>query len=363
METPISILTTFFIVFLIVPGVFFKRFYFSGEFTQQFGVGLFADRLISSIFWGVIVQLISSLIFSRFFGFDLLNIKNDLTESYSNLANNKLPDLEKLNPWMFLAYLILSIVVAVGLGKFLHAFVRLLKFDIYFKTLRFANHWNYYFRGEFNPTVNVENDEKEKWSSTYVDIVMDGGDQKPKMLQGFLYDYTISTKTGDLDSIILSNTKKFVKKEGSDIEGTTPFKGFLDIPGDYFIIPYSKIIDLNIRYNTLRVRNRIKPVMRLFLKAFSLSTLLVALIYPWFLGLSFLRTIAGILLFYMVWIFLDSLIYRLIGSNTVRNNDEPSVVVSIVAGTLLLLFCLHILRIQICYSCAWNWLLSMKVIK
>ncbi len=91
METPISVLTTLFILLLIVPGIFFKRFYFSGEFSQQFGVGLFADRLISSIFWGLGVQLVTYFIFSRFFDFNLLDIKDDLANSYTNLAENKLP--------------------------------------------------------------------------------------------------------------------------------------------------------------------------------------------------------------------------------------------------------------------------------
>ncbi|TDE14421.1 hypothetical protein [Dyadobacter psychrotolerans] len=118
MEIPgLSIIPVLFVVLIIVPGVFAKRFYFSGVFAKRFGAGDFADRLITSIFWGFIVQVITYLVYSQYFDFTLLDIKEYLVVAYSDLSSNKLPrDFEKYNLWMVLGYVIASIGMSALVG-------------------------------------------------------------------------------------------------------------------------------------------------------------------------------------------------------------------------------------------------------
>jgi len=86
MEAQYTVNSIVFIVSLIVPGVIFKRFYFQGQFTKQFGDGLFADRLITSIFWGIFVQIITFLLYSCIFGFTYTSLKQVIDKAYSEIS-------------------------------------------------------------------------------------------------------------------------------------------------------------------------------------------------------------------------------------------------------------------------------------
>ena len=93
MESQFTISGLLFIICLIVPGVIFKRFYFQGQFSKQFGAGLFADRLITSIFWGIIVQITTYLVFSKSLDFSYEDIQPKVEITYKNIFQNTLPNL------------------------------------------------------------------------------------------------------------------------------------------------------------------------------------------------------------------------------------------------------------------------------
>lgn len=208
MEGTLTISSIVFIVCLIVPGVIFKRFYYQGQFSTQFGSGLFADRLITSIFWGLIVQLIAFLGYSRLIGFTYTSIKKNIDKVYSEISANSLPNVNYHDLTYILEYLAFSCAVAVILGLFLHQFIRRFKIDIHYKVFRFANEWNYYFKGEILLTREFKSSKKGKWLSTYVDLLIDDGTDKNKMVSGFLTDYTLSHKSGELEVIYLTNAKR-----------------------------------------------------------------------------------------------------------------------------------------------------------
>lgn len=65
METNVTLVSIAIIVFLYFPGNIFKRFYFKGPFSQQFNIGIFAERFITSIFWGGIMQIMSLIKFPK----------------------------------------------------------------------------------------------------------------------------------------------------------------------------------------------------------------------------------------------------------------------------------------------------------
>ncbi|MBB5285032.1 hypothetical protein HNQ92_003180 [Rhabdobacter roseus] len=351
METPISVITTLFIVLLIVPGVFFKRFYFTGEFSKQFGVGLFADRLITSIFWGLIVQIITFLTFSRFFGFTLKEIKLYITNGYAKLAKNELPDdFDNYNLWMILGYLFASIVIAALLGIVCHSIIRAFKIDTKFRVFRFSNHWNYYFRGDILSSGDFKKQRKGKVLSTYIDVVMDGGNQKPKMFSGFLSQYTISARTGELEAIFLTDVKKYSESK----------QAFKEIPSDFLIIPYNKVIDLNIRYNTLKAEDNIKYkllVKALFTTSFLLAFLYV-LIFPWLLGLSFFRTLVGMIFLSWALIFFSALIQSSIKVLRAKPVDLPTKIAITCLFGFFLYLGLLVLKQSLCFSCLIDWVIS-----
>lgn len=300
MENQITITTLIIIVWLVFPGVVFKRFYFQGQFTKQFGAGLFADRLITSIFWGIIVQIITFLVYSRSLGFTFTGIRDKVGVAYSNILENHLPADTYQYLKYVLVYLICLIVMAAILGTIFHKMIRIFKIDVKLEVFRFSNHWNYYFRGEILSTRDFKQIKKGKVLSTMVDVLIDNATEKNKMIQGFLTQYTISHKTGELDALYLTGAKRYSE--------TT--KQFKDIPGDCLIIPYEKVIDINLRYNIKIIdEDREKQKIFTIITFLGLSTgFLFIMVFPWYLHLGLLHTLLGIFFSTVAWIFFITII-------------------------------------------------------
>ncbi len=300
MESEITVNTILFIVSLIVPGVFFKRFYFQGQFSQQFGAGLFADRLITSIFWGICVQIISFLLFSRMLGFTFTEIKESVSKTYGDISHNTIPKQMNYTTMQYvLGYLFFTTFIASVLGALTHKFIRFFKIDLKFEALRFANHWNYYFKGEILSTKDFAGTPAGKVLSTQVDLIIDESGTENKLVSGFLTQYTLSSESGKLENIYLTSAKRFSKS-------TNTFK---DIPGECFIVPYERVMNMNIRYN-IQSRTPInwKTYIYWTITTISLLVLAFALVYPWFLHIRVINRILSSLSLGMAWLLAMSLI-------------------------------------------------------
>lgn len=297
MEIPgLSIVPILFIVIIIVPGTFCKRFFFSGEFSNQFGSGVFADRLLTSIFWGLVINLITYLCYSKALGFNFNDFKEHLRDAYEALASNKLPkDLDKFNIWMILGYIASSIVAAVLSGILAHNIVRGLGIDKRFKVFRFSNHWHYYFTGEILKTNGIITSEtRKKVVMTSADIVLNVDYKgKPKLFSGILSQYTLSPKGTGLESLILTEPQRYSEEDNC----------FKKIPGHVLIIPFEKVVDINLRYDFVETKqpltNQERVARAAIVVVFALSLVIVL---PWFLGLSFWATLAGIPFLLISWL-------------------------------------------------------------
>ena len=304
MEGQITITTVIIIVWLIFPGVVFKRFYYKGQFAKQFGVGLFADRLITSLFWGIIVQIITFLIYSRSFGFTFTGIKGKASTVYASVADNRVPDISYSNLLYILGYLAFLIIIAYCLGSTIHFIIRYFKIDLKYPVFRFANHWNYYFRGEIVSMREFKSLKKGKWLSTMVDVVIADGSEKNKMISGFLTQHSISQRTGELETIYLTSATRYSQTE----------KKFNPIPGDCVVIPFDKVIDLNLRYTFQVLTSDQKKGIRFIrlLSCLLISGFLFILIFPWYLNLNVFLKIGGIIFGSITW-----LLFVIITSNPI----------------------------------------------
>jgi len=284
------------IVWLIFPGVVFKRFYYQGQFTKQFGTGLFADRLITSLFWGIIVQITTFLVFSKVFNLTILTIEKQAQQLYENLSKNQIASIDHKTLTYILTYLICLVIVATMLGILFHRIIRFFKIDVRVNVFRFANHWNYYFKGEILETEEFKSLKTGKWDSTLVDLIIADGSPDNKVVSGYLTQYTLSHKTGDLEAIYLTQTKRFSKSQNQ----------FVPIPGDCFIVLFDKVIDMNLRYNQIKPTVDVKLFLRLIVYVLGYILLIGILVYPWFLDLRLLNKILGIVFGLTAWVFLIS---------------------------------------------------------
>ncbi len=276
MEFPASIPSIIFVVLLIVPGVVLKRFYFQGEFTKEFGFGIFADRLFSSIFLGIIVQIVTFLFLAKVYGFTYENSKGQITQLYKAFIDADFKIISSENLWTALGYLIICLFTAAFLGGSAHHIVRQLRLDIRFPLLRFSNQWNYLFKGEIVHSKKFKAINKGKVLETYVDVVIDTEDNgKKKMVSGFLADYSISSKTGDLEAIYLIDAKRYSSSKAE----------FVKVEGECFVLPYNKVVDMNLTYVFKKIdASKFNQLLVNVFEYLSFFGFLAVCIRPWFLN-------------------------------------------------------------------------------
>ncbi|PVH26985.1 hypothetical protein [Sphingobacterium corticibacter] len=297
MNFGLTILAVFYIIYLVVPGIFFKRFYFQSKFNKEFYSGSFADKIITSIFWGIIIQLIIVLIFMSVSSMDMSQLYIRCKNIYSDLQTNSLPDVSDFQLKTLLVLFILSMILACTLGHIVHKAIRLLKLDIKFSPLRFSNEWNYLFRNELNHDDFKLNKYRNSYHSTQVDVfVNDSSEDKPNFYTGVLHDYSLD-QDGQLDRISLSIAKKRIIKEGA--------KEYSDVAGDILIIPYRNISNLNLRFNYIYKEKKDKDYTLLqgFAGIIFMIVFFGTIIIPLVFASSFMQGVYSAFLLFLSWAF------------------------------------------------------------
>ncbi|WP_146201721.1 hypothetical protein [Sediminitomix flava] len=176
--------------------------------------------------------------------------------------------LSKEFVYSLLSYVSLLFFISVFPSFLLYKIIRYSNADKYFNFLRFANHWHYYLTGEFSQFKEFKKDFKGNGRVlfVYADVLTQNGDDTC-MYTGVIKQHTFNPSTRGIDSIYLSNVKRYKKLKDSNFkevkEGETEpnkgSKGFVikDVPTDCFIIPYRSIININLRlFFEKKVNNR-----------------------------------------------------------------------------------------------------------
>ena len=161
----------------------------------------------------------------------------------------------------------------------LHQLVTILKLDIRYKVIRFENEWHYYFTGRILYEADFKSNKKGKVLSVNVDLVVNDGSEGNKMISGYLTQYTISPKTGQLDLICLTSAKRWSKRQ----------RMLVDVPGDCFIVPYEKVVDFNLTYNMPVINQGRRAKVFNTLSMLGFIVIIFATFYPWFLNLSIFK--------------------------------------------------------------------------
>ncbi|MGJ7031039.1 hypothetical protein [Niabella hirudinis] len=128
MEVPVTLFSIITLVLTYVPGLVFKRFYFTGEFTKQFGAGIFIERFITCIFTGILIQLVTFLLARNVLDIDTNSTIVLVKSFYRQLTSNDIPGTFEDYKSITL-YLLISLLIAGFLGIVAHKLVRLLKPD------------------------------------------------------------------------------------------------------------------------------------------------------------------------------------------------------------------------------------------
>ncbi|MFN3753127.1 hypothetical protein [Flavobacterium sp.] len=233
--------TLLIIIFVLIPGFIFRRAYFQGGFSKQFDSKSWSHSIFYSIIFGLAIEIVSILVYAEFFE----KINGDtVSEFYQYVSKNKIPvwifDIKVIyNILTFFAILLTTSLIS-GMGCY--HLVRKLKLDRKFKALRFSNHWHYYFTGEIKDFREFRHI-KGEFQCSNVDALVNTEDGKNILYSGLLTEHTLCSN-GDLEAIYLTYPKRYDKEK----------KEWKLIPSDVLIIPYSKVLNLNIRFSFIKVK-------------------------------------------------------------------------------------------------------------
>ncbi|MCG8813980.1 hypothetical protein G1K66_12015 [Tenacibaculum finnmarkense] len=232
------------IFLLLLPGIVFRRFYFTEEFSKQYFKQNFFELFVSSIIPSVFIHfflsfgsaIIGNHIDLEILG-QLLTYRGYPEEAFKNIQNN----INKIA-----TYYIISLIIGIICGYFSKKIIRNFNFDSRKKIFRFKNSWHYIFSGEFfnfpRASFDLIEDSFDIIDFIYIDALVESS-EGTIIYDGILVDYELSNN-GGLDNITLKNVQRRMMKDDAE-------KKYYEIPGHIMVIPFETVINLNFSYYKL----------------------------------------------------------------------------------------------------------------
>ncbi len=152
----------------------------------------------------------------------------------------------------FVGYVLLLCGTAALLGYGLQRIVLDRGYDQQYKGLRVLNDWDRYFTGYVLPAPL-----RSRLNFIWVDLLVDGSAGNAVLYSGVLENYSLNREQV-IDQIFISSA---IRRHNPDLSGAgyAPPPGRrqdqapnYDLPGDYLVIPFSQVRNLNIIYNFLQ---------------------------------------------------------------------------------------------------------------
>lgn len=237
-------LPTIILLLMLVPGFLFRRLYYSGEFSKEYFKQNFTDYLFPSLIISLLIHLMCQG-FIRIFGYTtslwplFLLVGSNGSSSETGFAFLQI--YQNIYPLFFyFAFTAFTGAVLGQLGKYT---VRKLKLDRKYKLFRYQNEWHYVFTGEILDFPNIAGQTDVQPEVQYVDALVKTAEGSV-LYSGYLSHYVLSSSNG-IDYLYLSDVKRRYLKDDQPHENADPY---YYMPGDFTIIPYREILNLNITY-------------------------------------------------------------------------------------------------------------------
>lgn len=249
-------LPTLTLLFLLTPGIIFRRFYFTGEFSEEYFKSTFSELLFSTIFPSVIINLFCYCCVMYWYPLDVSTFavlisgtdnSNEVSEALSNVYTHKAK---------IVSFLIFTTCLGGASGFFIKYRIRKQKIDRRHRMFRFANRWHYLLSGEILDYPDFPG-RSEDVHLRYVDILVDT-EEGSVLYSGVVKDYLLN-KEGGLDSIYLSEAKRrYLKDDNLQSKPNT----YYFLPGNLFVIPFEHIKNIHITYYSVRSRPQVQSQLK-----------------------------------------------------------------------------------------------------
>ena len=237
-------LPTIILLLMLVPGFLFRRLYYSGEFSKEYFKQNFTDYLFPSLLFSILIHLVCQG-FIRLSGHKIslwplfLLIGSNGSSSETSVAFLQIYQ----NIYHIFFYFIFTALAGAILGYLGKYVVRNLKLDRKYQLFRYQNEWHYVFTGEILGFPNIGGQYDVQPEVQYVDALVKTAEGSV-LYSGYLSHYVLSSSNG-IDQLYLSDVKRRYLKDDHRPENDDPY---YYMPGDFTIIPYREVMNLNITY-------------------------------------------------------------------------------------------------------------------
>ncbi|NDK54778.1 hypothetical protein [Pontibacter fetidus] len=247
------------IVLIIAPGLIMSRGFFSAPFTKRILPSNPVNELISAILPSVVLHALYLVIVQNWTDYQvdfpllgnlLFSSSNPdrIKESFSNLSTFFVP---------IAIYHIVLWAVAYLLGLIGRVIIRFGSLDINLAYFRFNNKWHYIFSGEITRFPDVQRPPITRIDMRVVDMLVDTADGSI-IYSGILQDYSLNNNA-ELDSLTLSHVFRRPLTEevngkndaGEEVLVQAQSQRKYKVPGALMVIPYSKVVNINLHYAAL----------------------------------------------------------------------------------------------------------------
>lgn len=230
------------LLILVLPGISFAKGFYSGEFSNQYTTSDFYNLLINTLFPSIIFYLLSYPIIYYIFHYDFrFDILLGLSSSNEDIMKLAITTVEK-NKIAIIFYQISINIVGYLIGNRLKKYVLSESLDTSYDILKYKNIWHYIITARllnFEKNSHIlQNDTVEDVDITHIDALVNVNNET-FIYKGILADYQLA-KDGGLDLLIVTNAQR---KLISD-----PSSSYKDIKGNYIILKYSDLINLNLTF-------------------------------------------------------------------------------------------------------------------
>lgn len=227
------------ILIILLPGISFRKGYFSEEFSNQYTIRDFFGLFVNTLFPSLIAYLLFLPIIYYIFGGYYYDFKVLLGVLSANdaLVENSIAKIDYFK-YPIIGFQILINSVSFMAGLKIRDLILQKSTDAKNKFFRYKNIWHYLLTGKFilfkRSQINLIKDEVKDIDITYIDAIVAVGEEV-FVYTGMLVDYELS-EDGNLDLIYITEAAR--KPIDEEL--------YKEINGHTLILKYENIINLNL---------------------------------------------------------------------------------------------------------------------
>lgn len=247
MEFNIALNTIVYLMIFLFPGIIFRKFLFIREYSKEFDKGNLFERFIWTILTSIGILIVTFSIFlilKNILNLDLLPSISYKTiwNTFNDLSNNKLPNpneklpLKDRDVYKHFFFLMVSIYFLSAILGMISYWITRTTFVKSIGILKYLNYWQDLVKGTFISN----NDDTLTYAYTTADVLTEQNDTT-KLYSGRVINYYLDIQTNQLQTIVLSDTKRYKRLNDGSYE-------IKNIPGHNFIIEKERILNINFTY-------------------------------------------------------------------------------------------------------------------